>query len=282
MSKPCILCGSTEGTPLYQGILRCKNCSLVFADVNLDPAGLADLYRKNYFFGEEYSNYLDDREVLQKNFRLRLNVLTRFTNPVRHKSLFEVGCAYGFFLSLAREHFEKVQGIDITEDGVRHCLQAGLDVTQADLMDVNLNGRDLDVVCLWDTIEHLMEPSRYMEKLSQHMKPGALVAITTGDIDSWNARLKKHKWRLIHPPTHLYYFSLKTLVRLLKSFGFEAVYSRHCGFYRSLDNVVHNLFTLRSGLPVIHRMIKRSGLGKLHFYLNLFDILYVVARRVEK
>jgi 2-polyprenyl-3-methyl-5-hydroxy-6-metoxy-1,4-benzoquinol methylase len=279
MSKPCILCGSTEGFPLYQGILRCKKCSLVFADLNLDQVGLFDLYKKNYFFGEEYSDYLADREVLQKNFRLRLNVLARFTNPVRHKSLFEVGCAYGFFLSLARERFEKVQGIDITEEGVKHCRLARLEVIQADLMEVDLKGRDLDVVCFWDTIEHLLEPHRYIEKLSRHMKPGSLLAITTGDIDSWNARLKKHRWRLIHPPTHLYYFSQSTLARLLGQYGFKTIYHQHCGFYRSLDNVFHNIFSLRANLPEVHRFIKRSGLSRLHFYINVYDILYVIAQK---
>jgi SAM-dependent methyltransferase len=252
---------------------------LVFADLNLGQSDLFDLYRKNYFFGEEYSDYLADREVLQRNFRLRLDVLTKFTNPVRHKSLFEVGCAYGFFLSLARDHFGKVQGIDITEDGVKYCLLSGMDVLKADLMDVNLTGVTFDVVCLWDTIEHLLEPQRYVEKLSEHMKPGALLALTTGDIDSWNARLKKQRWRLIHPPTHLYYFSVRTLARLLEQFGFETVYSRHCGFYRSLDNVVYNIFTLQAGLPFVHRMVGRLGIGRLSFYMNVNDILYLIARK---
>jgi SAM-dependent methyltransferase len=252
---------------------------LVYADLNLSQSDLFELYRKNYFFGEEYCDYLADQEVLQRNFRLRLDVLTKFTNPVRHKSLFEVGCAYGFFLSLAREHFEKVQGIDITEDGVKYCLQTGLDVIQADLMEVNLTGRNLDIVCLWDTIEHLKEPQRYIEKMSLHMKPGAILALSTGDIDSWNAHFRKQKWRLIHPPTHLYYFSLRTLVRLLEQYGFEMVYSRHCGFYRSMDNVIYNIFTLQAGLPFVHRMVRRFGIGRLHFYVNMYDILYLIARK---
>ena len=43
----------------------------------MTDAELLALYSKGYFFGEEYSDYLADREVLRRNFRLRLKTLDR-------------------------------------------------------------------------------------------------------------------------------------------------------------------------------------------------------------
>jgi len=260
--------------------VKCTSCDFVFAEEDVDEAELFRIYQKNYFFGEEYSNYKTDREVLRKNFELRLKVLFGFVDRSKHRRLFEIGSAYGFFLELAREHFESVQGIDITEDGVEHCTKAlGLSVIQGDLLTTDLGGQTFDVVCLWDTIEHLRTPDLYLARISEHMPSGSLLAITTGDIDSLNARVKKGNWRLIHPPTHLQYFSLATLTRMLERLGFEVIYHRHCGFYRSFDNTFYNLFVLRGRLPHIHKLVQKLGLARQFFYLNIFDIMYVIARK---
>lgn len=276
----CIVCSSNLSQPLYRGIDKCSNCGHVFADLSLSSEKLFEIYQKSYFFGDEYSDYVSDKRVVQKNFQLRLKTLTKFLKPERHRSLFEIGCAYGFFLELAQSRFAQVQGIDITEDGIRYAKQQlNLDVIQADFLDYDLSDRTIDVACMWDTIEHLANPHLYIEKLSKHMEKGALLAITTGDIESFNARTRKEQWRLIHPPTHIHYFSQKSLAQLLNNYGYEVIYSRYCGFYRSLDNVAYNILVLRWKQPKLYKILEKIGILKLDFYLNLYDIMYVIARK---
>lgn len=276
----CIICKHDQCAPLYDGIVRCQSCGHVYADLNLSDEDLLNLYRKNYFFGEEYSDYVEDRPVIQKNFVLRLRVLQRFLDPKLHRSLLEIGSAYGFFLDIAREKFDTVQGIDITEDGVRYARdKLNLDVIQADVLQYDFGSRMFDVVCLWDTIEHLRDPRLYIQKISRHTRSGGLIAITTGDIDSLNARLRREKWRLIHPPTHIHYFSKRTLAKLLGMHGFDVVYSRYCGFYRSTKNVAYNILVLRQGNRRLYELLGRMGLYRFDFYLNTYDIMYVIARK---
>lgn len=280
MSSACIVCGGTSQSLLYTGIVRCDLCGFVCANLHPSEGEILRIYQKSYFFGEEYSNYQADREVLQKNFKLRLKTLLQFTDQSRHRRLFEIGSAYGFFLALAKHHFEGVQGIDITQDGVQYSInELGLDVMQGDLLAADLKGQEFDVVCLWDTIEHLRTPHLYLEKVGQHMKSGGLLAITTGDIESLNARLMKKRWRLIHPPTHLQYFSRNTLTRMLDRLNFDVIYQDHCGFYRSFDNAFYNLFVLRCQLPLVYRLVQKLRLAPRNFYLNLYDILYLIAKK---
>ena len=280
MSSACIVCGGTSQSLLYTGIVRCDLCGFVCANLHLSEGEILRIYQKSYFFGEEYSNYQADREVLQKNFKLRLKTLLQFTDQSRHRRLFEIGSAYGFFLTLAKHHFEGVQGIDITQDGVQYSInELGLDVMQGDLLAADLKGQEFDVVCLWDTIEHLRTPHLYVEKIGQHMKSGGLLAITTGDIESLNARLMKKRWRLIHPPTHLQYFSRNTLTRMLDRLNFDVIYQDHCGFYRSFDMAFYNLFVLRCQLPLVYRLVQKLRLAPWNFYLNLYDILYLIAKK---
>ena len=280
MSDPCIVCSGTDLRPFHPGLLRCPECGHAIAELWVTDEELQGIYRKDYFFGEEYSDYIADRAVLQENFKLRLRSLRPFLLPGRHRRLLEIGSAYGFFLALARAEFESVQGIDITEDGVRYARESlGLNVIQEDLLQHDFAGEKFDLVCLWDTIEHLRAPHLYIEKAASLLQSGGLITITTGDIDSFNARFKGAKWRLIHPPTHMHYFTKSSLERLLAKHGFDTVYNHYCGFYRSLDNVSYNLFILRHRMPWLYNTVKKSGLGRLKFYCNVFDIMNVIARR---
>lgn len=279
----CIVCESSSNTTLYEGILKCKDCGYVYADLDFSDEEFSRLYDKKYFFGEEYSNYVADKKVHQKNFRLRWKVLRKFLDSCRHRNLLEIGSAYGFFLDQVRNEFATVQGIDIAQDGARYARETlNLDVLCGDFLTSDFGDRSFDVVCMWDTIEHLPQPQLFLQKIKKVTQPGALLAITTGDIDSANARAMKRKWRLIHPPTHAHYFSRKTLSELLRRNHFEVLYSRYCGFYRSIDNIAYNILVLRRHNRRLYDLIGKSGTLRLCVYLNLYDIRYVIARRISE
>ncbi len=280
MKSECVVCGGAESRSRYSGILECCRCGHVFADLRLTDQEFHDLYQRSYFFGEEYGDYIADKEIIQRNFRKRFRVLRGFLGNLGEKSLFEVGSAYGFFLDIVRDDFKSVSGIDVAEEGV--CFsrdELKLDVIRGDLLNCDLGERKYDVVCMWDTIEHLAKPQRYLEKIGRHTERGALLALTTGDIQSLNARLRKGKWRLIHPPTHVHYFCKETLTRMLGNYGFNILYSEHCGFHRSLDSMANAVLTLHHDRSWLYEVLKTTGILRLNAYLNLYDILYVIAKK---
>lgn len=275
----CTICNKANPSLLYQGIYQCQFCDHAAADTKLSDQELFQLYSKNYFFGLEYSNYLKDQKVLEKNFTLRMKTLTPFLQ--RKNTLLEVGSAYGFFLNLVKNEFQKVQGIDICEEGVRYAAETfKLNVKQGDFLKEDFSNQTFDLICLWDTLEHLQAPELYIEKMAQCTEPGSIVSLTTGDIQSMNARFRKEKWRLIHPPTHLHYFSKKSLSFLLEQNGFEVLYNKYCGFYRSIDNIAYNIFVLRKKRESVYRLLKKLRITDVYLYMNLFDIMHVIARRV--
>lgn len=277
--KNCVSC-EVPGEPVgYAGLRRCSTCTHVWADLDLGQDEVRKLYQRDYFFGEEYSNYLEDRRIIEKNFALRLATLSRFLTPA-HRRLLEIGAAYGFFLNAARTRFVSVKGFDVSEDAVAHATRdLNLDVTCGDFLDADLSGQAFEVACMWDTIEHLAAPKAYLEKLASCTTPGALVAITTGDIASRNARRQKARWRLIHPPTHLQYFTPQSLTHMLDRAGFRVVHVEQCGFYRSIGGMLHTLFALRWHQPRLGAWLRDCVPPQLDLYLNLNDIMYVIAER---
>jgi 2-polyprenyl-3-methyl-5-hydroxy-6-metoxy-1,4-benzoquinol methylase len=275
----CLLCESPEIATTYGGLLKCSGCGHIFTS-SVDSQQLHDLYTEDYFRGEEYYDYLSDQSAIELNFHARLKVLRSFLDPARHCRLLEIGCAFGFFLKVVQPLFDSVEGIDISEPAVRYAAERlNLKVTSGDLLEMDISGREFDVVCIWDTIEHLGRPDLYLEKLERHMRSGALLAITTGDIGSLNARLRRERWRLMHPPSHAHYFSRRSLGRFLDKLGFTVLYDRHCGYYRSFGSMAYAVFVQghkRSG-PL--NLIRRLGIESWPIYMNLHDIMYTVARK---
>lgn len=281
MKNSCNICARSERDTLYEGIVKCRKCGHVYCDADLSGEELKKIYSEGYFRGGEYSDYVADKEVAQENFKARLKVLRRFTDPARHKNLLEIGCAYGFFLEVARPYFGQVKGIDITEDGIRYANdKLGPVAVSGDLLTYDFRGEKFDVICMWDTIEHLSNPSAYLEKISGSLiNKGGLIAITTGDVDSLNARLRKSKWRLMHSPSHLHFFSRSRLTKLLEQKGFEVLHNGYCGFYRSMDMALHRMFSTTAFGKKCYDILHKSGLTRIRFYSNLYDIMYVIARK---
>ncbi|HEV2884460.1 MAG TPA: class I SAM-dependent methyltransferase [Pyrinomonadaceae bacterium] len=280
MDQTCLICRGRETEPLYKGLLRCRNCQYIFADLKLTDEELARLYDESLFKEGEFFDYAADRKYFEKNFRLRYKVLRRYLDSNRHRRLLEIGSAYGFFLNVVRVDFSEILGIDLTDEGVRYSREElKLPAVQGDFLQHNFDGKKFDVVCMWDTIEHVRRPDLYVEKVAELTEPGALFALTTGDIASLLARARGQNWRMIIPPVHAHYFSSATLTRLLENYGFEVVYNRYCGFYRSASNVAYILLALRQQRPRAFQWLQRRGLLNWGFYLNVYDIMYVIARK---
>ena len=279
-APPCVACGSTSSEPTFGGLLRCRHCGHAFAPPGATEENLAAIYTEAYFAGEEYHDYLADKDIAQRNFRSRLRVLKRFVDPARHRRLFEVGCAYGFFLEVAKDTFASVQGIDVSEAAASYARnKLGLDAANGDFLQYDLGNREIDVACMWDTIEHLGRPDLFVAKLAEHMKSGALIAFTTGDFASLNAQLRRTRWRLMHPPSHAHYFSIASMSAMLNRFGFDVVYARHCGYYRSLRSMAYGVFVQKHGDTRTLDLLNRLGFGGWPFYLNFYDIMYVIGRK---
>jgi SAM-dependent methyltransferase len=279
MATSCNFCEGTSSRshfPEY-GIVKCENCGLIFFPLRQLQAAPEELYRKEYFQGGEYSDYGSDKAIFQKNFTARVRELS---SRGKGGKLLEIGCAYGFFLQLAGEHFQ-AKGIDISSDAAKYAKDTlGLNAEAGNFLDLPDEVAAYDVICMWDTIEHLAAPMDYLKKAAIWLKPGGSLILTTGDIHSLLARARGSKWRQIHPPTHLYYFDQKTITRALGTAGLKVVSIKYPGQYRSFRSMMYEIFSLR--LPkfkIIYQVFTLGGKLDFPIYLNTFDIMEVTAER---
>lgn len=276
----CIICEKNEVASLYPScnIVKCANCGLVFADVDVANSELAEIYGKDYFAGEEYANYVEDKEVHQKNFRRHLQIVKRFSSP--GGKLLEIGCAYGHFLELAKDDWE-VYGVDVSKEACGYAKrELSVPVFDGEFLDTAFPSNHFDIVCLWDTIEHVPKPHLYFKEIERILKVGGCLCLTTGDIGSLIPRLRGEKWRLIHPPSHLFYFSQDTMSKLLSNYNLKVAHVQKAGFSRSLEEIAYGVLAHDEGSKlkkIVYNGLRKNGILKKSIYLNLYDIMFVIA-----
>lgn len=274
----CIVCGQRLAPSKLPGLLECTACRFITADVQISDAELAALYGPDYFHGSEYRDYESEEQSLKLNFRKRLDELEAIVGPLRDKELFEVGSAYGFFLDEAKRRVRHARGIDISAAAAAAARdKLGVDVTAGDYLAHPVE--PVDLLCMWDTVEHLSRPDLFVQKAARDLKPGGYLAVTTGDIGSFNARMRGRHWRMIHPPTHLHYFSTDTMTRMLDRAGFDVVRVTHPGVSRDLRSIAHFILALRLGWVKAYERIAKWRLLNMSLTMNLWDIMFVVAKK---
>jgi SAM-dependent methyltransferase len=279
----CIVCGAQTWVPLYRGLVRCEACEFIRAASLPSPEEIARLYGAGYFQGEEYADYLGDREVHRFNFRRRLGRITAIAG--RPESLYEIGCAYGLWLQMAAEQGIRAAGIDISAEAVRHARDVlELDASAGAFEDARIEPGEFQAFCMWDTLEHLAHPERLVARVAQLLPRGGWFFATTGDVGSRVARRQGERWRMIHPPTHLQYFSRATVSRFLDRHGLRTAHIESEPMCRSLHGTLAGLELfgrgpIRAAARVASAVVPGPVAKRVRFTLDLGDIMLVCARK---
>lgn len=160
--------------------------------------------------------------ITAKRYR---ELLDEFEDHTGKGRIHDAGCGFGFFLSTAEEEGWDASGSELSERAVNSCLENGLKVTQGE----SIEGEDYHVITSFEVIEHLRHPQEYLKMISESLKSGGLVYITTPNFNGLSRFLLGANYNVINFPEHLCYFTRKTLDRMLREQGFRKVWVKTDG-----------------------------------------------------
>jgi len=258
----------TNGCDIY----RCESCGLGRAETSgFDPRAY---YTGGYFSGQcrdGYSDYRAAEPILRREFARSVEFVHRFC---RGGKLLDLGCAYGFFLKEAHRYFDG-SGIELAEEAAEHCRRSGLNVLSGVADEANMRRvGHVDVITLFDVIEHLPHPHETLALCDRYLKPGGIIVITTGDFASPVARFAGVNWRLMTPPQHLWFFTKESFRRMSASLGLSL---ERCDHPVKIVPLSLIFFQLR-------RMLRFRGApiavaSRIGVPVNLFDAMRIVLRK---
>lgn len=234
----CIICRSPKQKTLFTKssstgepftLVKCGNCGLEYLAEVPGQDELSEYYEKQYFTERTdrgYNNYFSTelKSEIERVFKLNLIDLDFFEFEKRVKGIkrtLDTGCAAGYFVSYMKDRGWEASGIDVSRDCVEFAKNSQLDVVCGDYMAIEFPAR-FHLITLWATIEHLHNPDEVLEKIHGDLEEEGMLYISTCRTGGLNFKnLFGKNWRYYNFPEHIYFFSRKTIKKLLKQKGFR-------------------------------------------------------------
>ena len=233
-SDRCNLCGS-DGTRFikesddkyfHRRIVECTGCGLAYVSPQPTPEQLEELYARMYHADRKS---LDDGTVTRFSDaeRLGYRISRRLPRLGAYKSggkLLDIGTNDGLFLINAKNAGYEVYGVEISPSAAELAARkSGAPVVSGALSDFIARYPDLrlDVVTLWDVIEHFTDPMAELKKIFGLLNPGGILALSTVNRGSLRGSVYKDRWLgFTESPEHIFFFTPTVMRRLIKKAGF--------------------------------------------------------------
>jgi len=289
---PCVICGVQDEAFLFytpERLVRCRRCGLIYNNPRLDAGGRAKIYSKDYFvIGTDkpginykaYANYIEEEPLIIRSMHRRLKKVEGLRTAKGH--LLDVGCAAGFSLIAAKQRGWDAEGIDVSDFCAQYAKSRGLKVHQGTLKDFPGGNGTIDVITMWDYLEHSPDPLADLKICYSLLKSGGVIVLSIPNVDSWSFRLFKKNWIGFKNIDHFYFFSRVTLSKLAGLAGFTVEQSYYHGRDVALFFFLSRLryyFQSKALLTMVAKIADTEMAKKISFYINPYDILNVVLRK---
>jgi ubiquinone/menaquinone biosynthesis C-methylase UbiE len=298
---PCGLCGHNEYTVCYPAtlngsqdvkveafrctnpgyghhpqIVQCVRCGFVYANPRWSEDDLLAAYT-----AVEDDTYVSERSGRELTFRHHLQHLERWTGPGNGRSLLDVGAYIGVFVEVAAAAGWQAMGVEPSDWAAAEAQKRGLQVIGGTQDAPELNGRQFDLITMWDVIEHVDDPAAEMKKAYRLLKPGGWLVVHTMDVSSLTARLMGSRWPW-YMDMHVHYFSRQTMKQMLNQAGFEVAWMGARGRYLRLGYIATRVSGLNRSLGrMVETAVAKLNVTQVALPINFGDLFTAYARRPE-
>jgi len=198
-------------------VVACRECSFLFKLQQPNSAYLHEHYAES---GEDYLVSLaEEQSGIREDFRVARQLLTEAFQ--KGGVILDIGCASGFFLESLGGNWERF-GIELFHLAAERARKRpGLRIRECDLLTAEFPAQSFDVICSFDVLEHLPDPTPIFREARRILRPGGWLLLGTGDSGSLTARLAGSRWTYLCLPEHLSFFNPNSLSKGLTNAGFS-------------------------------------------------------------
>lgn len=226
----CYLCGNEDLTTLTDRIrsgpgtvLHCPECDLAMLDTEAEDlqSYYDGEYRKEY--GPELGQCTGYESIFNAHVKYqqhRIDLLRPYLS--KDKRLLEVGCSTGHFLFHAKNEVGEIFGADFDSGATQFAAtKCEVETFGGNLTDSDLTPESFDIICAYQTLEHVPDPVAFMEMLKGYLKPGGVVVIEVPNLrDPLLAAYGNTAYTpFYYHEAHLYYFTEKSLNSIMQQAG---------------------------------------------------------------
>ncbi len=244
----CPVCGSRGSLRLVQRfqsftLQHCPRCNVQHWSPLVHPGSV-------FYEGEQVPIYSSLHEGREDSDDPRFAKFNRLFPGLRGKSILDIGCSNGAFLSAVKGNGNYVWGIDIDGRAVSVARERGLaNVIRAEIpefaRDALSQGLSFDLITAFDVLEHLVDPVGTLKLLAPLLAPGGRLVGTVPN----RRRLLANAMPIDFPPHHFYRYDERAMARTL----------RQAGFHPHLVEAFQYGYTMRTALAWALRSVRRRA-----------------------
>lgn len=251
---------SSSDQMVFEQVVKCSRCRLVY----LNPRLRSDLIVGSYSEGEDIA-FVEQDEMRIRTFSSAMKSLSRkFGFPLSNQTkVLDIGCAGGAFLRAAQSLGLSAVGIEPSKWLSEYARSTHhLDVRTGTLFDHPFDTESLDIVTLWDVIEHVPDPSAELNEVRRILKPNGLLVVNYPDFGSIASSLLGRKWPFLLS-VHLIYYTRSTIRKQLKKAGFQIIDISMHWQTLELGYILRRASSYFHFFGYIGKVIEAIGLGSL-------------------
>lgn len=181
--------------------------------------------------------------------------------------LLDVGASRGIFLNAARKEKWDVHGLEAGADAIAHANKTyGIAIEHGTLESTPVPENSFDCIHLSHVLEHMHNPIENLTKIYRSLRPGGVLVVEVpyefGDLFDRFRELLLRRPRTPNtvPSSHLYFFTRRTLCRVLERCGFEILRSATPRRNQSYDSKIPLGGWFKRQL---YQLEQKTGLGPL-------------------
>jgi 2-polyprenyl-3-methyl-5-hydroxy-6-metoxy-1,4-benzoquinol methylase len=286
MGDFCRLCGSNNNKLLYRketfNIIECQNCGFIFSDKWEKFSDKAAVVQESPARVEQVKEAFDrDKNVYFDRFK---NDIKYLTGSKETGKVLDVGCGFVYFLALMKKSGWETHGTDIDEAAVEFCRKhLSIDVKCGELKENEYPGGFFDAITLYNVLEHIPDFQGTMGIVKKILKPGGTLIINVPNAGDLRRFFLGQNWAHFREH-HIWYFSKKSIVFLLKKYGFTIEMIRYHGG-SELVYTAERVFKIKAG-GFISRHFKilrpiKNILGKILNFIGFNEDMLIYAKNTD-
>ena len=138
--------------------------------------------------------------------------------------LLEIGCSAGMFLFHVKDLVKQVTGLDYDSNSANFTSEkCSCKTFTTDLDETGLKENNFDIICAFQVLEHVKNPTEFLNKVKKYLKPNGIIFIEVPNLNDVliHAYDLPNHYNFYFHSAHLWYFTEKSLNSLMKKAGFD-------------------------------------------------------------
>jgi 2-polyprenyl-3-methyl-5-hydroxy-6-metoxy-1,4-benzoquinol methylase len=226
----CPVCEYTDFSPWFEKDwfrwVRCKKCSMVYMRPRLNDEATHQFYNSeaNAIYNESKFEQVTGTSVFDDHANLsNLKMIDHYQGSMKG-NLLEIGSGKGYLLKMAKGLGYQICGLELNQKLCRYSRELLEDpgsILEVDLLDAKFPPATFDVIYMRDLIQHIPNPTEFLQECNRIAKPGCIIFIGTHNIDGLIPKIVRSRYTPVFGFMEPSHYSPKTITNLLARFGFR-------------------------------------------------------------